>query len=176
MKNLKLFALLALIAVSAACGGGGGVSGPSGSSGDSSQRALMSVEIWQGGIPGCGGPACDGPVSKLNPNADGSYTVQMDRKHAFKLNFNQPGITGRRIQGDIIATLPIFGGQEKVSTGFNESAPSGVFIGYAGEFTIWGGSGAVQVTLMLRFTESGMDMGSPNVMSQDIVLKTIPRQ
>lgn len=173
MKNLKSFAVMLLVVVAAACGGGGGVSGPS-QSGDSSARATMSVEVWQGS-PGCSGPGCDGPASKLSPNADGTYTVQTDRKHALKLIFSHPGISGRRIQGDIIASLQIFGGQDKVSTGFNESSPSGV-LGYTSEFTVWGGSGAAQVNLMLRFTESGADMGSPSPLNQDIVMKTVPRQ
>ncbi|MEK7589602.1 MAG: hypothetical protein AAB479_03210 [Patescibacteria group bacterium] len=142
---------------------------------NSSARASMTYEIWQGGIPGCGGPACDGPVFKLNPNADGTFTVQMDRGHAIRVYFNHPGISGRRIQGEIIATLPIFGGQDRMSSGFNESPPARVMES-GGSFSIWGGNGGTaQVTIMLRFTESGPDMVS-SPLNQDIGLRTVPRQ
>lgn len=173
MKNIKLFALVVAVMVAIACGGGGGegVTGP----GDSSQRASMTFEIWQGGSLGCGGPACDGPVFKLNPSADGSYTVQMDRKHALTVKFISPGISGRRIQGDIVATEPIIGGKDRFTCGFNESGYPGAVECVVG-WQIWGGNGGTaQVTIMLRFTESGADMGS-NPLNQDIVLRTVPRQ
>jgi len=150
---------------------------PTGPSDGSSARASMTFEIWQGGIPGCGGPACDGPVFKLNPNADGSYTVQMDRKHGLIVKItNNPGINGRRIQGDVIATLAILGGQDRFTCGVDESGYPGAFTLCTIGWQIWGGNGGTaEVTIMLRFTESGPDMVS-SPLNQDVALRTVPRQ